>query len=774
MAIYRSDIVDIELKSGTVFRSFMNHAIGSGDEKANRFGVRLFRDGEPVSAESATVTGLFMAPDGTRYVISETSWPGSTGAEGNEAYVQLPGICYAVTGKFTLAIKLSGGGVEGTMRIVDGMVDETGEDGAVVPTSTIPATADIIEAYEEAVAVMGGSVRFDATQSLTSAEKATARENIEAAAQVLIAPKFSTSANYTIGQYCTYNGKMYRFTTVHPAGSWNSAHVVETNTGAEINWLLTERVPHFPNINIGAYGALTFNYDSENNVYSIEANKSFSVFGFSTFKNIVSFGCGSTVDYPMPESFSASDVSTGTFAFICYDKNDNSSATWKIVSTQTFVGNPALMAIAAAYKDRVYFFDDNLKVLFTNSVNQDAFLNYETNRIRSTAFYYPFLCNATAILVGSVNFIPAEYKVVITNPIIGPNSSVGGFNSDFNQQTITLDWSEEENPNFARFIYFDNSRSEFVAVCSSVLTAEEREAYRKNKAAMALLCAVYQGTFVYTCGACTPGKWFVNGRDIYGGASSEFPPDLFKTFKRVGVIGDSLSVGYMMNKKTGVVTSRMLAYSWVKKCMNDAGVPWLNLGTSGQSVLTWCTNTTYGKVQAEAENNTCQAYIIGLGENDQSDSVRGIPLGAPSDIVDDYTHVATTYYGGYARIIQILKHLNPDCKIFCLTNPRTGTGRAAYNVAVRYIAETYYTPDDNVFLVDLASDDPTLFNGGTFLPVDSATITGGHYSAVGYARIASIMEKAITKAMEANQAHFIDVAYIPYDTGDPTANTMTE
>lgn len=181
MAFYREDIVSIELESGTVFRSFLNHTLGSGDQKANRFGVRLFRGGEPVSAESATVTGLFMAPDGTRYVISETSFPGSTGKEGNKAYVQLPPVCYAVTGQFTLAIKLTGGGVEGTMRIVDGTVDETGEDGAVVPTSTIPTTAEIIEAYEEAVAVMGGSVRFDATQSLTSTEKATARENINAA-----------------------------------------------------------------------------------------------------------------------------------------------------------------------------------------------------------------------------------------------------------------------------------------------------------------------------------------------------------------------------------------------------------------------------------------------------------------------------------------------------------------------------------------------------------------------------------------------------------------
>lgn len=746
MAIYHEDIVNIDLESGTIHRSFLNHSIGYGDDDANRFGIRAYRNGVAETL-GGTCAGYFIRADGATVTIADGV------VSGNLAYVTLPEACYAVEGNFTLAIKVSGSGVTGTMRIVDGVVSRTSTSATVDPGTIIPSVEDLIEAIDDAVE----SIPADYSSLWTS-----------------LAPAFSATKAYTIGEYCTYNGKLYRFTTAHSAGSWNSSHVVETNTGAELNWLLTERVPHFPNINYSGYEALTFNYDSTNNIYTVTVNKNFSVYGFSAFKNLVSFGYGSTVDYPMPSSFTASDVSTSTFAVICYDRTDSTSATWKIVSMSTFVGDKKLMAIAVAYKERVYFFDDNLKIMFTNSSSSDVFLGYETNRIRATAFYYPFLCNAVALITGNINYIPSEHKVVITHPIIGPNSNVGGFYSSLQNQTITLDWSEEANLDFIRFIYFDNANSSFVAICSANLTSAERETYRKNKAALSLICAVYQSTFVYTCGACTPGKWFVNGNDVYGGASSEFAPDLFNAFKKVGVIGDSLSVGYMMNKSTGVATSRMLAYSWPKKVMNDAGVPWLNLGTSGQNVLTWCSNGTYGKVQAEASGNKCQMYIIGLGENDQSDSTRGIPLGTSSDIVDNYQTVATTYYGGYARIIQILKHLNQNCKIFCLTNPRTGGSRAEYNVAVRYIAGTYYTAADNVFLVDLANDMPELFNGGTFLPVDSTSITGGHYSAVGYSRIASIMEKAITKVIEANQAQFIDIPYIPYDTGDPTANTMTE
>lgn len=263
--------------------------------------------------------------------------------------------------------------------------------------------------------------------------------------------------------------------------------------------------------------------------------------------------------------------------------------------------------------------------------------------------------------------------------------------------------------------------------------------------------------------------WRLTNKD-----SGSIGNDLYKSFKKVGVVGDSLSVGYMYDKRTGTATARMLAYSWPKVVMKETGVPWLNLGTAGQNVLTWCSNATYGKVQAEALGNKCQAYIIGLGENDQSDSDRGCPLGTASDISDDYTQTATTYYGGYARIIEILKHLNPDCKIFCLTNPRSGENRDTYNDAVRYIVNSYFADDSSVILVDIAKDYPEVFNGSSFLPEDSVAVGGGHYSAQGYARIASIMEKAISGAMEDNCASMYNIAFIAYDTEDPTPNTMTE
>lgn len=155
MAIYREDIIDIELESGTVFRSFMNKSIGEGDENANRFGFRCFRNGVPVSLIGTAVIGHFTRADRNTVELDGT-------VEGNTAYVSLEKACYAVEGQFTLSIKLSGGGVIGTIRMVDGTVVNTTNGAVIDPGGVIPDLADYLavveDAEEAAETVLGISV----------------------------------------------------------------------------------------------------------------------------------------------------------------------------------------------------------------------------------------------------------------------------------------------------------------------------------------------------------------------------------------------------------------------------------------------------------------------------------------------------------------------------------------------------------------------------------------------------------------------------------------
>lgn len=155
MAIYREDIVDIELESGTVFRSFMNESIGEGDGNGNRFGFRCLRNGEPVSLLGTAVVGHFIRADGNTIQLNGK-------VDGDTAFVSLPATCYAVEGQFTLAIKLSGGGVTGTIRIVDGTVVNTTNGAVIDPGSVIPDLTDYLavveDAEEAAETVLGISV----------------------------------------------------------------------------------------------------------------------------------------------------------------------------------------------------------------------------------------------------------------------------------------------------------------------------------------------------------------------------------------------------------------------------------------------------------------------------------------------------------------------------------------------------------------------------------------------------------------------------------------
>ena len=145
MANYREDIVDIELSSGSVHRSFLNYTIGGGDYLANIFGFRALRNSQAENISGA-VNGYFIRSDG--YTV-----PINNGViSGNKAYITLIEECYMVEGKFTLSIKLTGNGVNGTIRIVEGVVMRTSTGAAVSTGNLIPNVESLIEGIEEAVA----------------------------------------------------------------------------------------------------------------------------------------------------------------------------------------------------------------------------------------------------------------------------------------------------------------------------------------------------------------------------------------------------------------------------------------------------------------------------------------------------------------------------------------------------------------------------------------------------------------------------------------------
>ena len=206
MAIYKSDIVDINLESGSIHRSYLNHTIGSGDNSANRFGVRTFRNGLSEDLTGASCQAIFMNAAGTNIALTSYGT-----VSGNEAYVTLPQACYNVEGQFTLAIKLVKSGETVTTRIVDGVVCNTGTTGAVAPTSSVPTYQEILDVYA-------------AMQSATSA------------ANTAIAETFDATKAYPAGKYVINSGALYRLTADHAANvTWANTSKVAVNFGDELS-----------------------------------------------------------------------------------------------------------------------------------------------------------------------------------------------------------------------------------------------------------------------------------------------------------------------------------------------------------------------------------------------------------------------------------------------------------------------------------------------------------------------------------------------------------
>lgn len=206
MANYRNDFADVNLETGTICRNFMNHSIGSGDALGDRFGVRVFRNGEPVSL-GGTVAGYFV-----RNTTGETVVISSGVVSGNEAYVTLPAACYAVEGSFTLAIKVTSGSETVTMRIVDGVVSRTNTSVTVDPGTLVPSIETLISAINSAVGQI--PVNYNAS----------------------FAPAYSASSTYAVGEYVVYDGYLWRCTTaITETESWTAAHWTKVALASDVS-----------------------------------------------------------------------------------------------------------------------------------------------------------------------------------------------------------------------------------------------------------------------------------------------------------------------------------------------------------------------------------------------------------------------------------------------------------------------------------------------------------------------------------------------------------
>ena len=155
MAIFKANTIDIDLNNGNVCRTFAHSPVGEADILADRFGVRVLRNGQAAELSGVSVTGMFIRADGTTVALNG-------GRSGNYCYCTLPASCYTVEGKFTLSIRISDGATTATVRIVDGSVVNTAKGTLVDPGGVIPdvssLTALVTRAEAAAAAIEANTI----------------------------------------------------------------------------------------------------------------------------------------------------------------------------------------------------------------------------------------------------------------------------------------------------------------------------------------------------------------------------------------------------------------------------------------------------------------------------------------------------------------------------------------------------------------------------------------------------------------------------------------
>lgn len=194
-----------DVKSAVKVR-YLDGNVFSQDNLGNRVGVILY-DGDSEAALGGTISASVIRADGATVAVTGAS-------SGNRAWVDLPQSCYAVPGLISIVIKSTASSVTTTLAAVVATVYQSSTDTAVDPGTIIPSIADLIAQIQTAVS----SIPADYSSLWTS-----------------LAPAYSTTATYAVGDYVTNGGGLYRCVTEIASGeTWTAAHWQSITTGKGI------------------------------------------------------------------------------------------------------------------------------------------------------------------------------------------------------------------------------------------------------------------------------------------------------------------------------------------------------------------------------------------------------------------------------------------------------------------------------------------------------------------------------------------------------------
>lgn len=226
-----------------------------------------------------------------------------------------------------------------------------------------------------------------------------------------------------------------------------------------------------------------------------------------------------------------------------------------------------------------------------------------------------------------------------------------------------------------------------------------------------------------------------------------------RVFRTIGCIGDSLSSGEHESRdeegKPGY--HDYYEYSWGQYMARNAGINVYNFSKGGMTAK--CFMESFAdECGVWTTEKKCQAYILALGVNDIY--TKQVELGQISDIdIENPENNKPTFAGYYAQIIQRLKKIQPDAKIFLMTFPNGVENLDGDNHAklLEEMAEVF----SNTYVINLRKYSPKYDS-----EFKKKFFVGGHMNAAGYILTAQMVTSYIDYIVRHNFEDFAQVGFI--------------
>ena len=228
----------------------------------------------------------------------------------------------------------------------------------------------------------------------------------------------------------------------------------------------------------------------------------------------------------------------------------------------------------------------------------------------------------------------------------------------------------------------------------------------------------------------------INEEDVINRSDLKLSTPLI--FNSIGVIGDSYSLGQTY-KNDGTYNTTNHRYSWFRQIAYKYNIIPNSYAIGGINTRTWLSNQ-YG-LSKLLSDEASDCYLLALGINDVYNLGHDY-LGSITDIKNDYTQNADTFYGNYGKIISNILINKPNAKIIMLTITSNSDECTDFNNAIIEIANHFNIP------YGVTMDDE-FFSSDCF-----TRKIGGHPTCVGYSGMGEAYDRVISKCITNNIDYF--------------------